>query len=247
VRRFEPALSLWAYHWVVGDVKRAGELLPGVQQLAVASGDALELARAHYLQCITYAITQMVDIGTAPEDGIRDAEASGVPFQLANAYTGKLAVEQQRDRSLVHELFARARRWSQLAGTRMLFDNAASWMANGSREAEPLDALAYARMCMGDTYESRYWGNFEIVLRPVVEALARLGRHRSAALLLGGLLALPGTRGESAEIAAVAEPLIRAGLGDAANDLLADGARLDRPGLARIALAEIDELLPSSG
>jgi hypothetical protein len=232
---------------MVGDVERAGELLPGVQQLAVAGGDALEIARAGYMHAISYAITQAPEIGTFPEDAIRDAEASGVPFQLANAYTGGLAVELQRDRSLGPELFAPARRWSQAAGSRLLFDNAAFWMADASRSEEPLEALTYARMCMVDTYESRYWGNFEIVLRPVVEALARLGRHRSAALLLGGLLALPGTKGESAEIAAVAEPLIRDALGDAANDLFADGSRLDRPGLARIALAEMDELLPSSG
>ena len=159
------------------------------------------MARARYARVITHAVTGLEGLGSIPEDAIREAEATGVPFQLANAYTGMLAVESARDKALAPPLFAKARQWAELAGTRLLFDNAALWMALACRDEEPLQTLAFLRLCVADTHARRYWGNFEMILRPVVPALVRLGRHRPAAIILGGLLGLAGGRTESIALA----------------------------------------------
>jgi len=241
-RRFLPALAAWSAEWMAGDFERARELLGAVEQTATTKGDPVELARARYVRVITHAVTGLEALGTIPENAIREAESTGVPFQLANAYTGMLAVESARDKALAPRLFAKARQWSELAGTRILFDNAALWMALACREEEPLQTLAFARLCVADTNARRYWGNFELIIRPVVPALVRLGRHRPAAVLLGGLLGLAGGRNESIALAAELRPQLTEVLGDELDALLRHGQGLDRPSLAQLAISEIDLL-----
>jgi len=153
-----------------------------------------------------------------------------------------LAVESARDKSLAPALYDKARQWAELAGTRMLFDNAALWMAQACREEEPLQTLEFLRLCMVDTYARRYWGNFEMILRPVVPALVRVGRHRPAAVLLGGLLGLAGGRNESIALATELRPQLTEALGDELDSLLREGQQLDRPSLAQLTISEVDSL-----
>jgi len=241
-RRFLPALAAWSAEWMAGDFERARELLGAVEQTATTKGDPVELARARYVRVITHAVTGLEALGTIPENAIREAESTGVPFQLANAYTGMLAVESARDKALAPRLFAKARQWSELAGTRILFDNAALWMALACREEEPLQTLAFARLCVADTNARRYWGNFELIIRPVVPALVRLGRHRSAAVLLGGLLGLAGGRNESIALATELRPQLTEALGEELDSLFREGQQLDRSSLAQLAISEVDSL-----
>ena len=95
---------------------------------------------------------------------------------------------------------------------------------------------------MVDTYARRYWGNFEMILRPVVPALVRVGRHRPAAVLLGGLLGLAGGRNESIALATELRPQLTEALGDELDSLLREGQQLDRPSLAQLTISEVDSL-----
>ena len=245
-RRFLPALADWSVDWTAGDFERARELLAAVEQTATTGADPVELARARYARVITHAVTGLEGLGSIPEDAIREAEATGVPFQLANVYTGMLAVESARDKALAPPLFAKARQWAELAGTRLLFDNAALWMALACRDEEPLQTLAFLRLCVADTHARRYWGNFEMILRPVVPALVRLGRHRPAAIILGGLLGLAGGRTESIALATELRVQLTDALGDELDSLLRDGQQLDRPSLAQLTISEVDLLTSTS-
>jgi hypothetical protein len=148
-----------------------------------------------------------------------------------------LAVESARHKELAPGLFAKTRQWAELAGTRMLFDNAALWMALACRDEEPLEVLTFLRLCVVDTYGRRYWGNFEMILRPIVPALVRLGRHRPAAVLLGGLLGLAGGRNESIALATELHPQLAEVLGDELDSLLCEGQQLDRASLAQLAIS----------
>ena len=119
------------------------------------------------------------------------------------------------------------------------------WLWRVSDE-EPLQTLAFLRLCVADTHSACYWGNFEMILRPVVPALVRLGRHRPAAVILGGLLGLAGGRTESIALATELRPQLTDALGDELDSLLRDGQQLDRPSLAQLTISEVDLLTSTS-
>jgi hypothetical protein len=120
-------------------------------------------------------------------------------------------------------------------------------MAIACRDDDPLEALFFARTCMVDTYGRGYWGNFEMTLRPVIEAFVQLGHHRLAAVLLGGLTGLPAGRSDTAELGETLRPRLTEVLGGALEPLLLEGRRLDRRAIARLTIGEIDRLLSRSG
>ena len=158
-RRFLPALADWSVDWTAGDFERARASSSRLSSRLRRPGPTRSSwQRARYARVITHAVTGLEGLGSIPEDAIREAEATGVPFQLANAYTGMLAVESARDKALAPPLFAKARQWAELAGTRLLFDNAALWMALACRDEEPLQTLAFLRLCVADTHRASLLG-----------------------------------------------------------------------------------------
>ena len=244
-RRVEPTLSLLATEWMAGEYDLTYDLLLELEPIAEGRGDPVDLARTRYTRVIFHVDTGRKGLGTAAEDARRDAEATGVPMQLAAAYTGLVALNHKIDRREAARWYPKARGWARLAGSMILHDNAALWMAVGAVDDEPRQALAFARDCMVDTSQRGYWGNFEMVLRPVVLALVRVGHCGVAARLLGGLLSLPGRPEESEAVAATVKAELEVALGDDADRLLREGRDLDRPGLAELAITHIEAFLAS--
>jgi predicted ATPase len=242
-RRLEPTLSLYAVEWTAGDYDLYYPLLLELEPIAQASADPVELARTRYSRVIFHVVTGLDGLGTAAQDARRDAEATGVPMQLAAAYTGLVSLNHKVDRREAARWYPKARAWARLAGSMILHDNAALWMAIGAADDEPRQALEFVRDCLIDTYARGYWGNFEMVIRPTVVALVRVHRHGAAARLLGGLLTLPGGAEESQELAAALKADLQAALGADAHRLVEEGRDLSRAELAELALSVIDEVL----
>ena len=242
-RRVEPTLSLLAVEWMAGQFDLTYELLRELEPIAEARADPVELARTRYTRVIFHVVTGREGVGTVAEDALRDAEATGVPMQLAAACTGLVATNHKIDRREAARWYPKARGWARLAGSRILYDNASLWMAIGAVDDEPRQALEFARDCMVDTFQRGYWGNFEMILRPVVLALVRIDRCAVAARLLGGLLSLPGGPEQSEELAATVRAELEAALGDDLDRLLTEGRDLDRTGLAELAITHINAFL----
>jgi hypothetical protein len=184
------------------------------------------------------------EIGRVADEAVEDAERTGVPLQLAHAYTAQLALAAYDDRASAPALYTRARSMARLAGSALLFDNASLWMCLGAEGAQPTEALAFARTCLVDTAAGDYWGNFEMILLPVVRSFETLGWFEAAARILGGLIAMPGQRAPTKDLVETIGPSLARSLGSNYEALLAAGGRLTRRALAELTVAEIDRAVP---
>jgi hypothetical protein len=222
----------------------AARILPQVERLAEASGDAIELANARYVRVVHEVETGVASdaMHDAARRAVADAESRGNAVQLAYAYAGLLAVLSKRDRSAAVALLDQVRRWAAVADIRHVVDNSGLWLATAPG-ATPADALRSSRDALVGSVSGGYVGNLDLSLGYVVNALVECGRHRCAAVLLGGLSAWPATdavgRGpldrSTAELTRV--------LGVELPDLFEHGVRLPKRELARLAVAEIDLVL----
>jgi hypothetical protein len=93
-------------------------------------------------------------------------------------------------------------------------------------------------------YDSGSWANLHFALRRILIPLVHLGRHRSAAVLLGGVstptMASPDTR----NVLPRARASLAEALGAELERLIDDGRSLTARELAHLALDEIDGQLP---
>jgi hypothetical protein len=241
--RYEPTMACWAYEWTVSNHDESRRWLQQLVRIANAGGDPIELARARYGLVIDHIVTGD-EIGRVAEEAVEDAERTGVPLQLAHAYTAQLALAAYNDRASAPALYPRARSMARLAGSSLLFDNASLWMCLGAEGAQPSEALAFARTCLADTAAGDYWGNFEMILLPVVRSFEKLGWLAAAARILGGLIAMPGQRAQTKDLVETIGPSLARSLGPDYEALLAAGGRLTRRALAELTVAEIDRAVP---
>jgi predicted ATPase/DNA-binding SARP family transcriptional activator len=242
--RFEPTMACWAYEWTVTNYDESRRWLHQLLRIANDRADPVELARVRYGLVIDHLVTGY-ELGRAADEAAEDAERTGVPLQLAHAYTAQLALAAYRDRAHAPALYTRARSMARHAGSTLLFDNASLWMCLGAEDAEPVQALAFARTCLIDTTASNYWGNFEMVLLPVVRSFIRLGEPDVAARVLGGLTAMPGQRTATQDLLDTFGPSLADTLGSDFDTLVAAGRKLSRRALANMAVAEIGRVVPS--
>ena len=228
-----------------GQLDAAVEHFARAADLAIAGGDHVTALHARMSQSIPLGYAGHRDEARRRLQQVRaDGELRGVRFVPAwcDFAEAELLVEIDPARSLelVDGAVATADRegWRMLAGVGRL--TASSLRA---RSADPADALAgFERLIrhwdrVGDT--NHQW----TTLRNLVELLVRLGDLPRAALVLGSVTNSPRpTFGPEEERLRDAAELIRAGLGDQADELVERGAALDLDATIRLALDALTEL-----
>jgi hypothetical protein len=115
-----------------------------------------------------------------------------------------------------------------------------------SREDEPREALSLIRDVLTAFVDTGQWSNLDFALRRIILPLVRLGRNRSAALLLGGLTGLTTATPDSQQVVPRAKAALSDTLGDELDPLLGQGQSFTRNELVRLALEEIDLSLSST-
>jgi predicted ATPase/DNA-binding SARP family transcriptional activator len=239
--RFEPAYGLVCC-LSRRDDERALEILPRVERIAEAGGDPIELANARYMHVVLGVVRDAEGVHDHAVKAVRDAESTGNPTQLALAYTGLLAVTAQHDLTAAVPLLDTIRRWADLANNPKIAGNAGLWLA-GSPQAAPLDVIRFVRDALEGSFNGGYYGNLDLSVGPLVLALTHYGRHRPAAVLLGGMTTLPARDSQRPDLAADATTALATVLGDEIAPLLDEGRSLPERELARLALAEVDHVL----
>ena len=193
------------------------------------------------IRATVYFVTDPTGGGQFAEQTVRDAEASGNPHQLAHAYSGLVAIAAgQRDGDRARQAFIQAQHWSNVAGNNFVPTIAPLFLAMASSEDEPLEALSLVRDVLVAFDEAGTWVNLDFALRRVVMPLVRIGRHQSAAVLLGGMTSLTTSSPDTQHVVPRASATLADSLGTDLERLLDDGRALTRHQLVRLALDEID-------
>jgi hypothetical protein len=154
-----------------------------------------------------------------------------------------VALESRRDLTAAVDALGHVERWCAGTGHDLILGNAALWIALEVIDADPVDALRFARIALLGSKRSGYRGNLDLSLTAVLLPLVGFRRFRTAALLLGGLSAHPMGDEWRPEIAERAEAAVAAAIGSEAASLRDEGERLDTAALVELALTEIDGLL----
>jgi predicted ATPase/DNA-binding SARP family transcriptional activator len=238
--RFEPTFGLLSCLFRRDDA-RALQILPEAERLAEAGGDPIELAYVRYVRVIVDLGKDVDGVHGYALQAVRDAESTGNPIQLALGHTGLLAVTSQHDLRAAVSMLDTARRWAHLANNPIIAGNAALWLANAP-QATPADVVTFVRDALEGSFSGGYLGNLELSLGPLVLALAHYGRHRAAAILLGGVTTMPTRDSMRPNLVAEATATLSDALGDELVPLLEEGRHLPKRELARLALAEIDHV-----
>jgi hypothetical protein len=202
------------------------------------------LAQARLSRAVAYLGPDLAGVGTFAEDVVREAEVSGNPHQLAYAYMGQLIIAAgHRDVEQAKRAFARARRWSDAAGNRVVEINAPVFLAMAAPEDQPLEALSLVRKAIPAYDETGQWGNLDFVLRRVIMPLVRLGHDRAAALLLGGMSDLASSTPDTQQVVPRAMAALERTLGGDLPQILDEGRGRTRQELVQLAIDEIDTCL----
>ncbi len=106
-----------------------------------------------------------------------------------------------------------------------------------------LDVIRFVRDPLEGSFNGGYYGNLDLSLGPLVLALTHYGRHRPAAVLLGGMMTMPTRDSMRPDLVADATTTLGGALGDDLTPLLEEGRSLPKRELARLALAEVDHVL----
>jgi hypothetical protein len=178
---------------------------------------------------------------------VHEAQVSGNPHQLAFAYTCALIMAAgHHDLERARDAYTQARRWAELVNNQVVLTQTPLFLAMASSEDEPLEALSLVRDAIAGSATTGQWGNLDFALRRIILPLVRLGRHRSAALLLGGLTGLTTATPDTQHVVPRAKTALTNTLGAELDPLLHDGQALARHELVRLALDEIDIGLAST-
>jgi predicted ATPase/class 3 adenylate cyclase len=242
---FEPVKALSFARLSQGKTDLFLEAIPTMERIAERGRDPLELAHARLVsRAIAYLVTDVAGAGTFADDAVREAEASGNPHQLAYAYLGQLVIAAgHRDVERARRAYARARRWSDVAGNRVVEMNAPVYLAMAAPDDQPLEALSLVREVLAAYDETGTWGNLDHALRRIVMPLVRLGHDRAAALLLGGMSGLTSSTPDTQQVVPRAMAALEQTLGDDLTQILDEGRGLTRQELVRLAIDEIDTCL----
>jgi hypothetical protein len=244
VHRFEPAFALAVACWTSGQTERGVETTATVGQIASGAGDPLNLAQARLTQMMAYLFTREPSGPAVAEHALRDAEETGNPHQLAFAYTcGLVLAAVNHDVEGARRAFAEAERWASVADNPFIQFQARFFLAVVAGEDRPDEALALIRAVLITCEESGYWNHLDSVLRRVVLPLVRLGRHRAAAVILGGMTVLSVRSPDNFGVAESVTPALQLALGDDLPRLIEQGRSFARLELVRLALDEIDACL----
>jgi hypothetical protein len=243
--RLEPALALVQVYQDSGRGDETKQALPAAETIAEERGDPLELSVTRCRRITTELISggDTNECRRLADEGLRAAETTRNPHQLAGAYAALLAVASVvGDTALASDSFQRARHWAEVATDRLVITNTPLWLAYAARNAEPSEALVLVRDVLVAFYEDSFWANLDFALLDLLLPLIELKQHRAAALALGGILnptAWPGTK----ELTDQARVALARALGPALDQTLRDGQTLERAELVRTLLNTIDECL----
>jgi predicted ATPase len=243
---FELVVALFVACWSSGQVDRALQTIATLENVAERDQDPLELGMARFYRALVYVATDLQEVGSFADDAVDDAEATGNPHQLAFAYAGLLAIAAgQHDLERARFAYTRARQWSDRASNRLVSSMALFLLAMASPEDQPLAVLAVVREALAtfDFDATGLWSNLAAPLGSVVMPLVRLGRYRPAALLLGGISALPSSPPDTQQVVPRASAALEQELGQDFHRLLNEGRLLTRQELLRVALDEIETCL----